>query len=63
MVESDKKMHDTLTVDRAHGSILGAFIGDSLGSYLEFMCHEFTTQELEAGMSMNGGGPWRLAPG
>ena len=53
---------DTLN-NRAKGCIIGAFIGDSLGSYLEFMCREFEDRELIAGMEMPGGGPWGLAPG
>lgn len=43
--------------------MLGAFIGDSIGSYLEFKTGK---QELRAalkGMQMPGGGAWKLQPG
>ena len=43
--------------------MLGAFIGDSIGSYLEF---KRGTQEISAArkaLEMPGGGCWRLQPG
>ena len=43
--------------------MLGAFTADSLGSYLEFKTGVFTQQQIQMGMSMPGGGPWRLLPG
>jgi len=54
-----------LTQDRAFGAILGSFIGDSIGSYLEFeMTREgVSAQAIEQAMSMPGGGCWKLAPG
>ena len=38
------------------GSMLGAFIGDSLGSYLEFNFGNITSDMISAAMSMPGGG-------
>jgi len=48
--------------DLAKGCIFGAFIGDALGSYLEFKT-KVTPQEVEEGMKMPGGGPFDLVPG
>lgn len=45
------------------GCVLGAFIGDSLGSYLEFKTGIFDESQINAGMVMSGGGHWGLAPG
>lgn len=42
-------------VDRAHGTIFGAFIGDSIGSYLEFLKSP-KPSEVEKAMKMPGGG-------
>jgi ADP-ribosyl-[dinitrogen reductase] hydrolase len=49
--------------DRAHGCILGAFVGDSLGSFLEFKTGVIGNELVDEGMLMQGGGCWRLAPG
>ena len=43
--------------------MLGAFIGDSLGSYLEFRKGEQDQAEVAKCMKMEGGGYWELAPG
>ena len=43
--------------------MLGAFIGDSLGSYLEFKKGSQLPKEVATCMKMEGGGPWQLAPG
>ena len=49
-------------LDRAFGCILGAFVGDSLGSYTEF---KRTVSDFQAdnALLMPGGGCWRVAPG
>ena len=45
------------------GSMLGAFIGDSLGSYLEFNFGNITNDMINTAMSMPGGGHFQLQPG
>jgi len=45
------------------GSMLGAFIGDSIGSFREFIQGDCAYDMLEMAMKMPGGGPWRLRPG
>ena len=45
------------------GSMLGAFIGDSIGSYLEFVRGKQELRTALKGMQMPGGGHWRLQPG
>ena len=49
--------------DRAFGCILGAFLGDSCGSFHEFKNHVLNEEEMEECMEMNGGGPWKVGPG
>jgi ADP-ribosylglycohydrolase len=49
-------------LDKALGSVVGAFIGDSIGSYLEFKTH-VTEEEVEHALTMPGGGPFDLIPG
>ena len=44
--------------DRAFGCILGAFIGDSCGSFNEFNNNILTDEQMEECMEMPGGGPW-----
>jgi|LauGreDrversion4_2_1035121.scaffolds.fasta_scaffold424755_1 ADP-ribosylglycohydrolase len=49
--------------DRAEGSILGAFIADSIGSALEFM-QTVDQEDADFAMTMPGNcGPWKIAPG
>ena len=43
--------------------MIGAFIGDSLGSYLEFKQGVQKEEKVDEGMKMPGGGTWGLAPG
>ena len=43
--------------------MIGAFIGDSLGSYLEFKQGVQKEERVDEGMKMPGGGTWGLAPG
>jgi ADP-ribosylglycohydrolase len=47
---------------RAYGCIMGAFIGDSIGSYLEFK-KDIPEHLLNVAMKMPGGGPFQVAPG
>ena len=42
---------------------MGAWVGDSLGSYLEFETEQFPPETLDLAMSMPGGGCWGVAPG
>ena len=49
--------------ERAFGCILGAFVGDACGSYNEFATQVATEAFMDECMKMNGGGPWKLAPG
>ena len=44
-------------------TMLGAFIGDSLGSYTEFIRGDAPNEEVEQAMLMPGGGVWQLSPG
>ena len=48
--------------DRSLGCIAGAFIGDSIGSYLEFS-HNPTKITVDNAMTMSGGGTFSLNPG
>ena len=54
---------EPLEQDRSIGCILGAFVGDSLGSYLEFKLGVQKEEEVEKCMRMEGGGTYNLAPG
>ena len=49
-------------LNRAKGSILGAFVGDSIGSYLEFK-KTVTSEDADKALNMPGGGPFSLSPG
>jgi hypothetical protein len=44
--------------DRAFGCILGAFIGDSCGSFNEFNNIIISDEKMDECMKMPGGGPW-----
>ena len=49
--------------NRAEGSILGAFIGDAIGSALEFR-RKCTPEDVKMAMSLPGNvEPWFLEPG
>ena len=43
--------------------MLGAFIGDSIGSYVEFATGMIDPNDARLALTMPGGGPWKLAPG
>ena len=63
MVESST----TPQKQKSLGCIMGAFIGDSLGSYLEFVKKGgkrfYSESVLKEAMSMPGGGMHKVAPG
>ena len=42
---------------------MGAFIGDSIGEYLEFKMGVLTREKVDQALSMEGGGHWNVAPG
>ena len=45
-------------LDASYGLVIGAGIGDSIGSYLEFSGATHNKQKLDLVMSMPGGGTW-----
>jgi ADP-ribosylglycohydrolase len=47
----------------AMGSLLGALIGDSIGSLLEFIHRAPSAQDVEGALAMPGGGFWDVASG
>ena len=49
-------------VDRAFGSVMGAFVGDALGAYLEFDYNIYDEKVMKA-LEMPGGGTMRTGPG
>ena len=57
-----KKLQNEPLRERALGCIAGAFIGDSIGSYLEFNCHP-SDKIVDEAMTMSGGGTFNLVPG
>ena len=53
----------TAEQDKSLGAVLGSFIGDALGSYLEFNTGVQSEEDIEKCMEMAGNGSWGLAPG
>jgi ADP-ribosylglycohydrolase len=55
--EYDKKEESKMSAQekRSFGAVLGAFVGDALGAYLEFK-GRVSKKELEECLEMNGGG-------
>ena len=49
--------------DAARGCLLGALIGDSAGSRLEFLGYQPSSVEVDLALTMPGCGVWRVAPG
>ena len=49
--------------ERAYGCILGAFIADACGSFLEFSRSVADEEMMDKCMLMPGGGPFRLGSG
>ena len=43
--------------------MLGAFIGDSIGSYVEFSRGKISASDVRFALIMPGGGPWKLNAG
>jgi ADP-ribosylglycohydrolase len=53
----------SLRHNAARGGLLGALIGDSTGSLLEFIRRAPSAQDVENALAMPGGGFWGVAPG
>jgi ADP-ribosyl-[dinitrogen reductase] hydrolase len=49
-------------VSRVFASVIGAFIGDAIGAYLEFS-KDVTYEMVEKAFKIEGGGPWNVGPG
>ena len=49
--------------DFAYGSMIGAFIADSMGSLEEFIKVPVPEERLPYSLAMPGGGPHRVGPG
>lgn len=49
-------------IRRGQGAVMGALVGDSLGSFLEFQ-REVTPEKVEKALTMPGGGHWGVSPG
>ena len=49
-------------VSRVFGSVIGAFIGDAIGAYLEFSS-DVTDEMVQQAFKIQGGGPWNVGPG
>ena len=45
------------------GAILGALVGDSVGSYLEFVFGDLSNEQVKKCLQMPGGGCHKVAPG
>jgi ADP-ribosylglycohydrolase len=61
----DGQQHENSTddiSDKALGSVFGAFIGDALGSHIEFISN-VTPELLESALGMPGGGPFQTGKG
>ena len=43
--------------------MIGAFVGDSMGSLVEFIACEVPEERLDTVFTMPGGGPHRVGPG
>eukprot|EP01084_Bolivina_argentea_P297861 513228_1 len=50
-------------LDRALGMVIGAAIGDSIGSFCEFSYSRLTVNQLDNAMQMPGGGPHFISSG
>ena len=49
--------------DRANACIIGAFVGDACGAFLEFEKKIVSEERMKKCMEMNGGGPFSLYAG
>jgi ADP-ribosylglycohydrolase len=53
-----------LSEKRALGSVLGAFVGDAAGAYLEFWRGgKIREKDVEEALTFPGGGAWLVGPG
>jgi hypothetical protein len=48
---------------KSYGCVLGALIGDSIGSFFEFIPLPYDKNLITFAMSMPGGGQHKIAPG
>lgn len=53
----------TISIEHAHGAILGALAGDAAGAVLEFFGRPIGDAEVAHALAMPGGGTWEVAPG
>ena len=51
------------SLDRAMGCIMGALLGDAMGSVLEFSQIVINKESVKWAMGLPGGGPHGVAPG
>ena len=61
IVNLDSKNHSM--EDLAYGCIIGGMIGDTCGSYIEFIEHQPSEQEIEDCLKFLGGGPHGVGKG
>ena len=55
--------NNTESKDKAFGSVLGAFVGDAIGAYLEFFNSKINEKDVERAFLMLGGGKLDVGPG
>ena len=58
-----KKLRKNSFESHAYGCILGAFAGDSIGSYLEFYTRPANQEQIQDCMDMYGGGVHQVGSG
>ena len=52
-----------MLVQRACGCVVGSFVGDALGAYMEFVQKGIAKLLVKEALAMPGGGTFNLAPG
>ncbi len=60
--EKEAKTEYEIKVKRMFGSIVGAFVGDAAGAYLEF-AHFVNKDTVEKALKFPGGGSFGVGPG